>query len=288
MDLNHLNLLTITDIYNKMPLIRRRMRLPIGRVRRFRGRRRSYRKKGMKRMEFNYHDSRTRVVESTDINLASVTSDTSVAYDASINNTPKWILWQEDSENNSTSLMPVTAISQGTSTNTRIGKRILVKKVMFDLNITAAATNAGAPSVVNPVIPDTMEIHFALVRHRASSGALPINQHIYEYSGTSSVGRPTIFRQKNYTNQYDVLKSWYKTMKFDVEWNGTTRFLEQVKNIKKTISVNKYCIYKSDISTGTPTAHQDGGLYLLVWANLDTAEVFLRVNGMSRLTFIDV
>jgi len=239
-------------------------------------------------MEVNYHDSRTRVVDTTDINLASVTNDTSVSYGAAITNLPQWVIWQEDTENNVTSKMPITAIEQGTSTNTRIGKRILVKKVMLDMNITATASHAGGPDVVDPNIPDTCEVHFALVRHRASSGSLPINQHIYEYSGANNAGRPTIFRQKNYTNQYEVVKTWYKTLRFDVEWNGTTRILEQVKNIKKTIYVNKYCIYKSDLSTGTPQSHQDGGLYLLIWANLDTTNLLFRVNGMCRTTFIDV
>lgn len=273
-----------------MPLFRRRM--PMLRVRRFRGRRRrSTRRRGMKKMEVNYIDHRSTVTDkSSHVNLIDIDNDTTLAYSNNVSNLPKWVLWQEQSSTNQTIYLAVSGIEQGTSTNTRIGKRVLIKKAMFDLNIQLQAATAENPSSDAPNLPDSIEVHFALVRHRAASGSLPVNEHIYEYSRTGSAGRPTIFRQKNYTSQYEVIKTWYKNLKLDVEWNGisTQRVAEAVRNVKKTVAVNKYCIYKSNLSAGTPTAHQDGGLYLMTWSNLLTDKFTIHVNGMCRVTFIDV
>jgi len=266
----------------------------MGRIRRFRSRRRGMRRGKGRTMELNYHDVRCRVTDaSTQKALANVTNDTSVAYGVALTSAPQILLWNEARTTEDMTYAPITYIAQGTSSNNRIGKRILVKKVMFDLNIHVTGTGSGAPSLTTPVIPDSLEVHFALVRHKASAGSLPVNKHLYENTSTAtgSPQRTSMFRQKNFVTQYEVLKNWIKRVKLDVEAqgaDGVNRVAETLASVRKTVSVNKYVIYKSDISTGLPEAHQDGGLYLMVWANLDAASTQILVQGMARCTFIDV
>lgn len=270
-----------------------RFRRPIGR-RRFSGRRMGKRGRG-RSMELNYHDVRCRVTDTaTQKALADVTNDTTVSWSASLTNTPKILLWNEIRTTEDMTYAPITYIVQGTSSNNRIGKRILVKKVMFDLNVHVAGvgTNiADPPNNMVPVMPDRMEVHFALVRHRAAAGSYPVNKHIYENTSTATPQRTSMFRQKNFTSQYEVLKNWTKSIKLDVETqgaDGVNRVAETMVSIRKTVSVNKYVIYKSDLSTGIPEAHQDGGLYLMAWLNIDGTALQTLLQGMARVTFIDV
>lgn len=268
------------------------------RMRRFRGKRRfSARRRGRgKSMELNYHDIRCRVLNnSTQKSLADVTNDTTVAYGVKLTNAPQILLWNETRTTEDMTYAPITYIAQGTSSNNRIGKRILVKKVMLDLNISVTGTGTAkgdAPSLDNPVMPDNCEVHFALVRHKAAAGSYPVNRHLYENTSSSETPqRTSMFRQKNYVSQYEVLKNWTKRIRLDVETqgaDGVNRVCEGLASVRKTISINKYVIYKNDLSTGIPEAHQDGGLYLMCWINLDSTAIQCLVQGMGRVTFIDV
>jgi len=247
-------------------------------------------------MELNYHDIRCRVTDtSTQKNMADVTNDTSVAYGVTLTQAPQILLWNEARITEDMTYAPITYIAQGTSSNNRIGKRILVKKVMLDLNIHVTGSGDAKddpPLLAIPVMPDSCEVHFALVRHKAAAGSYPINKHLYENTSSSSTAqRTSMFRQKNYVSQYEVLKNWVKRIKLDVETqgaDGVNRVCETLATVRKTISVNKYVIYKSDLSTGIPEAHQDGGLYLMCWINLDATAIQCMVQGMGRVTFIDV
>lgn len=262
--------------------------------RRFSGRRMGRRGRG-KSMELNYHDIRCRMTDtSTQKNMADVTNDTTVAYSSGLTQKPKILLWNEVRTTEDMTYAPITYIAQGTSSNNRIGKRILVKKVMLDLNIHVIGTGAqadDAPSIETPVMPDSCEVHFALVRHKAAAGSYPVNGHLYENTSSASAQRTSMFRQKNYVSQYEVLKNWVKRIKLDVETqgaDGVNRVAETLATVRKTISVNKYVIYKSDLSSGIPEAHQDGCLYLMCWINLDATGIHCTVQGMGRVTFIDV
>lgn len=246
-------------------------------------------------MELNYHDVRARISNTATMKLlADVTNDTSVAYSVTLTNAPKILLWNEDRTSGDMTYAPITYIAQGTSSNNRIGKRILVKKVMFDLNIhvTGSGQNVGnPPSLVNPVMPDQIEVHFALVRHKAAAGSYPVNKHLYENTSTGDAQRTSMFRQKNFVSQYEVLKNWIKRIKLDIETQSTdnlNRIAESLSSVRKTVAINKYVVYKSDQSSGIPEAHQDGGLYLMTWVNLDSTALQIMVQGMARCTFIDV
>lgn len=253
----------------------------------------SSRRRGFKRMETNYHDSRSHFTNGgTHKVLADYTNATTVAYSNTLSNRPKWLVWQVDTTDELNTYMPITYITQGTSTNDRVGKRILVKKCMFDMNIAITASGSNVPNLASMVVPDHVDVHFALVRHKASAGAVPMNRHLYENAdSTSTTLRTTAFRQKNYTSQYEVLKTWTKSIKLDVEVQGAdglNRVAETTRNVKKVVTVNKYVTYLSDFTGGSPSAHQDGGLYLAVWSNVDGSSLTPAIMGMCRTTFIDV
>lgn len=187
----------------------------------------------------------------------------------------------------------LTKIPQGTSTNTRIGRKIFVKDIMFDLRaqMQAYAAQAAAATTLPAHMSSTYVVVFVLFRHRSSQGNSPLPEDLYVTDGSHLA--TSVIRNKNHTSTYDVVKTFRRTIKLDWEAqtneaNAPMRGAGQTHLIKK-VPINKYVMYKPGGTAGNIADHMDGGLYMAAYLEeYTTTQHQCSVSGYARLNFIDI
>lgn len=211
---------------------------------------------------------------------------------------PRLIVWRQDSLNSLINANPsdtcLSFIPQGTSTSTRIGRRIFVKDIMFDLRLGAQmfADESGVGTNGLGAMSKDCFVTLIVFRHRSSQGNPPLPQDLYvTASGVGSTEMPTsLIRNKNATATYDVIKLIKR--KISVDWEhqrGTTRVRgEGQVQVQKSVKVNKYVMYKPNSTLGTISEHMDGGIYVMGFVTTSQTDHELTVSGYARLNFIDI
>lgn len=250
----------------------------------------------LKTLELNYADFKSSAYGlTTGTNHQNLWNST-VSYSPDIRDGTSFVVWEEDTTTPSRDNAPLTNISQGTSVNSRIGKRILVKDIHISAMVSAVLKDIGvdpSSNLKSYVVPKFF-VSFYLVRHRASKGALPNSQELYERVNQAGLADLTTnLRIKQFTSTYDVIKKWNVVVEVDPEMNvgGTHLIASGFKPFSKNIKVNKYVTYNPNSSTGAIADHMDGGLYLgchVVSEPLVFSQCHIKFQGMARVNFIDV
>lgn len=250
----------------------------------------------MKTLELNYADFKSSAYGSTaSVNHKNMWA-TGTTYVEDLRDGSAFVVWEQDSTVPSRENAPLTNITQGTSVNSRIGKRILVKDINISGMVTAVYKDVGvdpASNLKNYVVPK-FYVYFYLVRHRASKGSYPNAGELYERVNQAGVSDLTTnLRVKQFTTTYDIVKKWMLVVEVDPEMNvaGTHLVGSGFKPFTKNIKVNKYVTYNPNASTGAIPDHMDGGLYLgchVCSEPLVFSQCHLKFQGMARVNFIDV
>lgn len=249
-------------------------------------------------METNYKDFETSAEGSANYRNLWY-SNSNIQNEISTN--PLFIMWQKETVTNATitehqKVLPLTNMSHGDTVENRIGRKVIIRRVHIDAILSGKLDGDNDITSHEAVtMPRKMTVQFVLVRHRASSGNVPDPTHIY-VSKTMHAGGTlltTSVRDKQYSNQYDIVKKFKKTLTFDIENNNTVNeFKGNAVNVfSKVIYVNKYCTYVPNQSDGFPEDHQDGGLYLLAFtypSNTQNAGIHITFSANARVFFIDV